>query len=144
MITKIALGCVLAAAGLLVLPTSIANAGESTATAKVRVVDRPAVLRPDGGLRIAIAARCDPSLQAFELGVSAQQYQASGFLLRLAPPAVVLCDDLRHRQRVIVYPSSGTFAVGTAAISLFVGFYDPQEDQDLARRDTATIPVITK
>jgi hypothetical protein len=144
MITKIALGCVLAVVGLAVVPTSIANAGESTATARVRIVERPAVLRPDGGLRIAIAARCDPSLQAFELGLSAEQYQASGFLLRQAPPAVVLCDDLRHRQRVTVYPLNGTFAVGTAAISLYVGFYDPQQDRDLARQDTATIPVITK
>ena len=144
MIIKVALSCVLAALGIGVLTSGAATAGESTPTASVRIVDRPAVLRADGGLRLAIAARCDPNLQAFELDVSVEQYQASGFLTKLAPPAVVLCDGFRHRQRVIVYPFSGTFAPRNATVSVFVGFYDPQQDRDLAREDTATVTVVKK
>ena len=144
MIIKVALSCVAVALGFGVLTGGAATAGESTAFASVRIVDRPAVLRADGGVRLAIAARCDPNLQAFELDVSVAQYRASGFLFRLAPPAVVLCDGFRHRQRVIVYPESGTFAPGNADVSVFVGFYDPQADQDLAREDAATLTVVKK
>ena len=144
MIIKVALSCVVAVLGIGVLPSGVATAGVSAATASVGIVDRPAVLRADGGVRLAIAAKCDPRLQAFELDVSVEQYQASGFLFRLAPPAVVLCDGLRHRQRVVVYPSSGTFAPGNATVFIFVGFYDPQEDRDLAREDTATIAVVNR
>jgi len=144
MIIKVALTCVVAALGMGVLTSGPATAGESTATASVRIVDRPAVLRPDGGVRLTIAAKCDSRLQAFELDVSVAQYQASGSVFRLAPPAVVVCDGFRHRQRVIVYPSTGAFAPGNAAVSIFVGFYDPQEDQDLGRQDAATITVVQK
>ena len=144
MIIKMALSCVIAALGVGVLTGGAATAGESMATASVRIVDRPALLRADGGVRLAIAARCDPRLQAFELDVSVAQYQVSGFLFRLAPPAVVLCDGFRHRQRVVVYPSSGTFAPGRADVSVFVGFYDPQQDEDLAREDAATLTVVQK
>jgi len=139
MIIKVALSCVVAAMGIGVLTSGPAIAGASTPTASVRIVDRPAVLRADGGVRVTIAAKCDATLQAFELDLSVAQYQASGFVSRLAPPAVVLCDGSRHRQRVIVYPSSGTFASGNARVSVFVGFYDPQVDADLSREDTATV-----
>jgi hypothetical protein len=144
MIIKIALTCVVAALGIGVLAGGPATAGESTANASVRIVDRPAVLRADGGVRLLIAAKCDSRLQAFELDVSVAQYQASGSLFRLAPPAVVVCDGFRHRQRVIVYPSTGTFGAGNARVSIFVGFYDPQEDQVLGREDAATIAVVKK
>ena len=144
MIIKVALSCVIAALGIGVLPGGVAAAVGTTPTASVRITDRPAVLRADGGVRVVIAARCDPSLQAFELDVSVAQYQASGSLSRLAPPAVVVCDGLRHRQRVVVYPSTGAFAPGNATVSVFLGLYDPQADRDLARDDTATVTVVTK
>jgi len=144
MIIKAALAAVMALLSIGVLTNGPAVAGETRAAASARIVDRPAVLRPDGGVRFTIAAKCDSRLQAFELDASVVQYQASGFLLRLAPPAVVLCDGLRHRQRVVVYPSTGTFAPGSATVSVFVGFYDPQEDRDLARRDTATLTVVKR
>lgn len=143
MITKVALSSVLVAlAGA--LPGSTATAQEASPSASVRIVDRPAILRADGGVRLAVAAKCDATLQAFELDASLTQYQASGFLLRLAPPAVVVCDGSRHRNKVIVYPSSGSFVTGTAKASVFVGFYDPQQDRDLARQDAATITIVTK
>ncbi|MFL6288593.1 MAG: hypothetical protein ACJ73L_09365, partial [Actinomycetes bacterium] len=78
MITKGVLSCLIAALGIGLLPTGAAAAVEATPTASVRITDRPAVLRPDGGVRLVIAARCDASLQAFELDVSVAQYQASG------------------------------------------------------------------
>ncbi|MFL6179663.1 MAG: hypothetical protein ACJ74E_07425 [Actinomycetes bacterium] len=143
MITKGVLSCLIAALGIGLLPTGAAAAVEATPTASVRITDRPAVLRPDGGVRLVIAARCDASLQAFELDVSVAQYQASGSLFRLAPPAVVMCDGLRHRQRVIVYPSTGAFSPGNATVSVFLGLYDPQADRDLGRDDTATVTVTT-
>jgi hypothetical protein len=140
MISKVALSCVVAL-GIGLLTHGVATAEQSGLTASARIVDRPALLRNDGGVRLTISAKCDPSLQAFELDVSVAQYQASGSLSELAPPAVVLCDGSRNRKSVTVYPSTGTFIAGNAAVSLFVGFYDPEADQDLAREDSATVTV---
>ena len=58
MIIKMALSCVIAAFGIGVFPSGIAAAGEATPTASVRIADRPAVLRADGGVRLVIAAKC--------------------------------------------------------------------------------------
>src|SRR3954463_1115934 len=58
MITKGVLSCLIAALGIGLLPTGAAAAVEATPTASVRITDRPAVLRPDGGVRLVIAARC--------------------------------------------------------------------------------------
>ncbi|HEX5017196.1 MAG TPA: hypothetical protein VFX15_06385 [Actinomycetes bacterium] len=142
MIIKAAFSALLAVSGVAFLPASFGAAGETAPTAKVRVVERPAVLRDDGGVRVIVAATCDARLQAFEMGVSITQYQAAGFLLKQAPPAVVQCDGLRHRQRVVAYPDEGAFSAGRANVSLYVGFYDPAQDRDLARRDSATVAVV--
>ena len=142
MMIKVALACVMAATGIGVLPSGTAAAAETPPTASVRIVHRPAELTADGGVKLALTAKCDTGLQAFELDVSVSQAQASGSLFRLAPPAVVVCDGFRHRQTVIVYPSTGTFATGVATVSVFIGFYDPQQDQDLAGEDSATVKVV--
>jgi len=139
---KAALLCVVAALGISASAGGPVTAGEIPTTAKVRVVDRPAVLKDDGALRLVIAAKCSPNLQAFELDVSATQYAASGFMVRMAPPSVAVCDGLWHRQRVTVHPTEGAFFTGTAKVSMFIGFYDSQADRDLGRDDTASVVVV--
>lgn len=62
--------------------------------------------------------------------MSIQQSSASGSLLRLAPPAVVLCDGKPHTSEVVIAPATGTFSRGSAQVGVYLGLYDTTQGRD--------------
>lgn len=91
----------------------------------------------DGNARIALRARCAPSLAAFELDVTVQQGTVIGEVSTVQA-GVVTCDGAWQRINVVVPPSSGTFSSGSAQVFVFLGVFD-QSAGDLEARTSGRV-----
>ena len=91
----------------------------------------------DGDARIALRARCDASLAAFELDVTVQQGTVIGEVSTVQA-GVVTCDGGWHRVNVVVAPTSGVFSKGRAQVFVFLGVFD-QSAGDLEARASGTV-----
>jgi hypothetical protein len=100
----------------------------------------PRPVAADGTVWIRVWARCDSDQQAFELDIDVVQGDAYGPVMRLAPPAVVLCDGTRHRTSVHVRALDGaSFTSGPAQVGMFLGVFDNElGDFDLSDQTTLT------
>ena len=77
--------------------------------AQIRI-NRGSSALQDGSARIALRARCDANLAAFELDVTVQQGAVIGEISTVQA-GVVTCDGGWHRVNVVVEPSSGAFSM---------------------------------
>lgn len=94
-------------------------------------------LAADGTVVVAVRARCQPPLGAFELIVSVRQGTTIGSVLLLGtgfPP----CDGRWHRTTVAVAPDSGSFVAGSATVEAALSAFHPTEG-DLIVFDTVTV-----
>ena len=99
--------------------------------AQIRI-NRGSSALQDGSARIALRARCDANLAAFELDVTVQQGAVIGEISTVQA-GVVTCDGGWHRVNVVVEPSSGAFSSGRAQVFVFLGVFD-QSAGDLEAR----------
>ncbi len=94
-------------------------------------------LAADGTVVVAVRARCQPPLGAFELIVSVRQEAMIGSVLLLGtgfPP----CDGRWHRTTVAVAADSGSFVAGRATVEAALSAFHPTEG-DLIVFDTVTV-----
>lgn len=91
----------------------------------------------DGNARIALRARCDANLAAFELDVTVQQGTVIGEVSTVQA-GVVTCDGGWHRVNVVVAPTSGAFSKGRAQVFVFLGVFD-QSAGDLEARASGSL-----
>lgn len=115
----------------LVSPAQAQSTGDpsSPPEAWVRVADKASILR-DGTVRIRLWSKCPSTYQPFELSVSVTQRDAVGYVTRMRPPDVVICDDTVHRTIVRVPPETGTFHRGWAKVFANIQFYDTEAGSD--------------
>ena len=104
--------------------------------AQIRINKGSSALQ-DGDARIALRARCDANLAAFELDVTVQQGTVIGELPTVQA-GVVTCDGGWHRVDVVVAPTSGEFSTGRAQVFVFLGVFD-QSAGDLEARASGTV-----
>ena len=104
--------------------------------AQIRI-NRGSSALQDGSARIALRARCDANLAAFELDVTVQQGGAIGEISTVQA-GVVTCDGGWHRVNVVVEPSSGAFSSGRAQVFVFLGVFD-QSAGDLEARASGNV-----
>ena len=86
---------------------------------------------------IAVRARCDANLAAFELDVTVQQGTDIGEVSTVQA-GVVTCDGGWHRVNVVVAPTSGAFSKGSAQVFVFLGVFD-QSAGDLEARASGAV-----
>jgi hypothetical protein len=91
----------------------------------------------DGDALIALRARCDANLAAFELDVTVQQGTVIGEVSTVQA-GVVTCDGGWHRVNVLVAPTSGVFSKGRAQVFVFLGVFD-QSAGDLEARASGAV-----
>jgi len=104
--------------------------------AQIRI-NRGSSALQDGSARIALRARCDANLAAFELDVTVQQGWVIGEISTVQA-GVVTCDGGWHRVNVVVEPSSGAFSSGRAQVFVFLGVFD-QDAGDLEARASGNV-----
>ena len=106
-------------------------------SAQVRINRGGSSLLQDGTARIALRARCDANLAAFELDVTVQQGTVTGEASTVQA-GVVTCDGAWHRVNVVVVPTSGAFSGGRAQVFVFLGVFD-QDAGDLEARASGSV-----
>ena len=117
--------------------------------AQVRINKGSSALQ-DGNARIALRARCDANLAAFELDVTVQQGSVIGEVSTVQA-GVVTCDGGQvrrveafrtdggwHRVNVVVVPTAGEFSRGRAQVFVFLGVFD-QSAGDLEARASGSV-----
>lgn len=104
--------------------------------AQIRINKGSSALQ-DGDVRIALRARCDANLTAFELDVTVQQGTVIGEVSTVQA-GVVTCDGGWHRVDVVVAPTAGDFTRGRAQVFVFLGVFD-QSAGDLEARASGTV-----
>ena len=122
--------------GAVLLVCVVAWPAAAREPAQVRINKGSSALQ-DGNARIALRARCDANLAAFELDVTVQQSMVIGEVSTVQA-GVVTCDGDWHRVNVVVVPTAGEFSRGRAQVFVFLGVFD-QSAGDLEARASGTV-----
>jgi hypothetical protein len=101
-----------------------------------------AVLRPDGGVRLVLRARCATPWVLQELTVRASQGDDPTVASDDAAPALV-CDGDWHRVVVLLGSADPAFTRGPAQVEAVVTVLDPESFDPVAQaRETATVRIV--
>lgn len=112
--------------------TGAAAASPTAAPAAVEIVGQVARIGNRGSVAVRFRSRCLATYQAFELNVSVSQGATSGFVFKIGPPNVLVCDGRWRTTVVKVAPSVGKFRKGPAQVEVSVQYFDTAQGNDTA------------
>ncbi|MBA2560821.1 MAG: hypothetical protein H0V07_13240 [Propionibacteriales bacterium] len=136
--TRISIACACLALACMpaALPAQAAVSGAGASSVAVRIAPHRTAINADGTVEVVMRIQCKDGYNVFEIDTSVVQPDAQGSSTEIGP-FLAPCDGKKHRRVVEVAPSSGTFHLGAATLSVFVGVFDGRSD--LQATDEVTV-----